>query len=120
MPGKAQTMNLNNIAGALLLILGLAVMVACLRVMGFQFRAFLDSSPVDLLGSYIGLGLVSLRIVQLIAFQDGAVLSFAFEILVLWSAIAAILAGLTQLQSRAAKTTSGNRSRTSEPVQGDN
>lgn len=115
----SQTMNLNNITGALLLILGLAVMVASLSLLGFQFRGLLDNSPMDFFGSYVGLGLVSLRFVQSIVFHDGVVFSFASEILVLFSAIAAILAGLAQLQNRAAKTIASERPRTSQPVKGD-
>jgi hypothetical protein len=112
-------MNLKQMVGLGLLIAGSAVMLAYLGVLGFQVKTFLNSSPMDLLGCAAGLGLASLHFAQSVAFSPGLVFSFAYKILVLFSALAVILAGLALLHNRTPKMNSGHQPHTSEPVKGD-
>jgi hypothetical protein len=94
-----------KILGGGLLIVGCTVMLSYLGLLGFQFSAFLDSSPTDLLGSCAGLGLASLRLVHYATFHDGMLFSVAHKILILFSALAATVLGLVMLRKRAARTT---------------
>lgn len=98
--GTSQTLNGKKIVGAGLLIAGAGVMLAYLGLLGVQITAFLHASPVDLFGSCFGVGLAALRLIPSVAFNHAAVFSLASKILVLFSAFAAIVAGLALLQNR--------------------
>lgn len=101
---KPKAIDVRKIIGGGLLVAGSVVMVASLGLLGFQFRALLNNSPTELLGSCAGPGLVSLRLVQSLLFHDAAVFSAAYRILVLFSAFAATVAGLIMLRNRATRT----------------
>ena len=115
----SQTISVRKIAGAGLLLAGAVVMLAYLGLLGFQFKAFLSGSPMDLLGSCPGLGLASLRVVQSVAFDHAALFSVARKILVLCSAFAAIVVGLGMLRNRAGRRTASNRRHKPEAIKGD-
>jgi hypothetical protein len=103
----SQAVNSKRIIGLALLIVGSIVMLAYVGILALQVRAFLNASPSDLLGSGIGLGLASVRLIPSLAFNHGAVFSWLGKMLVLFSALVVIVAGLALLQNRSATASSG-------------
>jgi hypothetical protein len=116
---SGQTRNGKRIIGAVLLVAGSIVMLAYLSILGLQVQDFLNASPIGLMGSSVGFGLTSLRLISHLAFDHGAVYSLAYKMLVLFSAFAVILAGLALLQNRAANMVSSDRLHTQEPSNGE-
>jgi hypothetical protein len=115
---KAQTANRGKILGTALLMAGSAVMFGCLGLLGLQITAFLEGSPTNLLGSYLDLGLTSLRLVPYLAFDHPAVFSLTHKMLVLFSAFVAIVAGLALFTKSSRSTGSIDRSTIQEPSKG--
>ena len=99
--------NSKRIIGLALMIVGSIVMLAYVGILALQVRAFLNASPTDLLGSGIGLGLASVRLIPSLAFNHGALFSWLGKMLVSFSALGAIVAGLALLQNRSATASSG-------------
>ena len=115
----SQAVNSKRIIGLALMIVGSIVMLAYVGMLALQVRAFLNASPADLLGSGIGLGLASVRLIPSLAFNHGAVFSWLGKMLVLFSALVVIVAGLALLQNRSARTASSGRLNTQQPTKGE-
>lgn len=94
--------------GAGLLIAGSLAMLAYLGLLGSAVHAFVTASTIELEGSYIGLGLASLRLIPSLVFNHGVLFSLGSKFLLLFSAFAVAVAGLGLLQNRAGKTISGD------------
>ena len=114
----AQATNRRKILGTALLIAGSVVMLGYLGLLGFQITAFLDASPANLLSSYVGLGLTSLRLAPHLAFDHAALFSLTHKILVLFSAFVASVAGLAVFAKSSRDNNSGDRSAFQAPSKG--
>jgi hypothetical protein len=115
----SQTVNSKSITGLALMIVGSIVMLAYVGMLALQVRAFLNASPTDLLGSGIGLGLASVRLIPSLAFNHGALFSWLGKMLVSFSALVVIVAGLALLQNRSGSKTFDSRLTEQEPTKGE-
>jgi hypothetical protein len=113
-----QTTNRRKILGTSLLIAGSVVMLGYLGLLGSQITAFLDASPANLLGSYMSLGLTSLRLVPYLAFDHAALFSLTHRMLVLFSAFVVSVAGLALFAKSSRDNHSGDRSAIQAPGKG--
>lgn len=92
--------NLRAKVGAVLLSLGSLLMAAKLGLIAVQLPQLLGSLGIDTLGVHMALGLALLRLLHTMIFNHAAIFSFVCAILVLFSALVAIVAGLTLLRKR--------------------
>jgi hypothetical protein len=115
----ASKANLRSITGAAFLAGGAALMVSQLGLLAFQIRTFLNNSLLDSLGSGAGLGLASLHVLQSAAFNHTVLFSFAYKILVSFTAFGIIVAGLALQRRQSGKANSQNRPHAPTSVKGD-
>jgi hypothetical protein len=87
-------------AGAAILTLGTVLMFAMVTVAAAGLVRFLGTLGIDALGAPVAAALAALRFLQALAFHPAALLPFAYGILVLFIALAGILAGLILLRNR--------------------
>jgi hypothetical protein len=91
---------IRSIMGMTLLIVGSTVLVAYSAALAWQFSAALNSTATDSLGLFGTIGLASLQAIRIIALDHAALLSVAWRILVLCSALIMALIGLALLPKR--------------------
>ncbi len=96
---KNSNRNLRAKMGIVLLSMGSLLMAAKLSLIALQLPHLLASLGIDTLG-VLALGLALLRLLHTIVFNHAAIFSFVCAILVLFSALVAIVAGLTLLRKR--------------------
>ena len=94
-------------------------MVLQLHLLAFQLRTFLNNSLSGSLGSGAGLGLASLHVLQSAAFDHTVFFSFAYRILVSFTAFGIIVAGLALLRRQSGKANPLNRAHAPTSVKGD-
>jgi hypothetical protein len=97
---KNSNRNLRAKMGIVLLSLGSLLMAAKLSLIALQLPHLLACLGIDTLGVHLALGLALLRLLHTIVFNHAAIFSFVCAILVLFSALVAIVAGLTLLRKR--------------------
>ena len=97
---KNSNRNLRAKMGIVLLSLGSLLMAAKLGLIALQLPHLLASLGIDTLGVHLALGLTLLRLLHTIVFNPRCDILVVCAILVLFSALVAIVAGLTLLRKR--------------------
>lgn len=89
--------------GVAFLVCGAAIMVAQLWSLVPYLGEFVPNRAEDSLGSVVSVGMASLHVLQSVAFDHSALLSFASGFLLLFTALGNTLAGLALLLNSAMK-----------------
>ena len=92
--------NIRATVGAVLLLIGSTVLVGYSAALLWQFQLTIDSTTLDSLGFFGGIGLASLRVVRIVALDHALLLSAVHRILVLCSALIVTLIGIGLLSKR--------------------
>lgn len=111
--------NIRSMTGAALLMIGSTVLVAYSAALTWQFSAALNSTVTESLGFFGTIGLTSLHAVRVVTLDHAALLSVAWRILVLCSALIMALIGIALLPRRVRGVTAPARGAASELAGGD-
>ncbi len=98
--GRNRRTNRKVQTGTAFLTVGTLLMLGNLGVAAVGLPHFLSSLGIDAVGTPAAASLAILRFLRTIAFHPAALLPFAYGILVLFFALAGILAGLLLLRNR--------------------
>ena len=111
--------SVRSVMGAALLMIGSTVLVAYSAALTWQFSTVLNSAATNSLGFFGTIGLASLHAVSVVALDHAALLSVAWRILVLCSALIMALIGLALLPKRVRGVAAPARDAASELAGGD-